>query len=485
MAVKLHASQDLASLFMAPVSDRDIFLWEFKKWRRTLWPYLLYAFALFAYFFSSSEQFWDGVWMAVPITLSTICFLVTVSVFLNLCQPILVQAISGVVNIGIILVWFLGCFLERPGFMKIVEPVTYGLNRLVPFGWLGLSGLSLMSQSMSFWWGVVALVALPALGFPALKRQLGDSYDLSAEGIDLTDGEEDSEPAGRSEGRRNVQTDLKTLTERIDHAPSGKLFQLPPFVTRGLLDRMLVAWLNPREHWLATMLLGGHVGLSGRLRFSAITIAVTSLIWWCAENFHVESLWIMGGVVGLIGWFPLLPFTSILGALNGTAGSGGASISSAAIVPVSSAELVKLDLKIMSLLTLANVPVILWLGSYVNWLLHTAYTGQTLAYCFGGLWSVLASRPIASAWSIANGTTRPTGRLARRFALSFMKWFTILFYLCLIFALAVLVNLSIPWTIGVALLQLGASIGYAAWFIRVYNRGWLSAEKYGVFEAEL
>ena len=153
------------------------------------------------------------------------------------------------------------------------------------------------------------------------------------------------------------------------------------------------------------------------------------------------------------------------------------------MLPISIGEMMRLDFKLMTMRCVVALPAAICLGPYVVWLTGFGQAKLALGYGLLAIWSLLASRPIASSWCVAGGCTRPSGRLGRRALISLMKWSVVILYLLLTVGAAVAVHYSTLWLIGMCLAQASLGVGYALWFARIYNRCWVSAETRAAFES--
>lgn len=168
----LYASNDLAPLLLAPVADRDIFGWEWRKWLRGIWPNLVSAYALLSTLLLLQERSSAAFWLALPLTLATAGFALTAAPWLILfnkqsagCLGLLTYGVLFLVLIG-------GEHLKSETLRRFVEEAAFWLNRALPFGWTCLAGIELIRQPASWWWGIVLAVGSCFVWLPGLKQRL-------------------------------------------------------------------------------------------------------------------------------------------------------------------------------------------------------------------------------------------------------------------------------------------------------------------------
>jgi len=405
LLASLYGSRDLPALFLLPVAEPTIFLWELQRfYRGALWSFLDLFAGYFALAFLSHLSV--AKWFAViPVSIMT---WMEVLALAAACVAYLPKLPYQLVSAGLMLTLF-ALFLARNfvgnAVIALIDICAPSLNLLLPTGW-SVSLFQVMFPEgrwvfLGFLVPVGATICTLRLSIDRLRDNYGFKEPVMPEHPDQVPGEVG---ANRLEETSGPDRPLRVGPTAIAEIVQSRQFLAPPsWPEAGWFERWLWRWFSPRERALAEFAFPNGLSIAAPWRKIFRNLLVTVLGAVAAGIIGpVAEYWVVG--VGLFVTV-CLALASVLttGRAFQLVVNSGVNIPLYAGYAIGFRELGSLLLKC----SLVQTPLLISFGAissiFVFYLLHWSIIAGAL-FGLKAATLILASRFIFLTFSFSSGT---------------------------------------------------------------------------------
>lgn len=394
LSKSLYRSGDLAFFMHVPVSDREFFDFEWKKFLRSAMLFTFYAFLALGYvsvIAISGPLRWPA---ALAATLLQTLVVVTLVVLIELLFPSAPQARFGIV---FYLLTFTSFFLPTLWIAALKSLLVPLPTAWVPYMFeQGL--LQHDAKSLYLLFPVVALVASLPLGLKRFRDsypRAGIVYPLAATFVP-------------EEVYSETSVDWAAVGSAPVSKPSPELSNLAPVVlpklnwqNYGWIERVVGRWISPSQHATADFLVGGILGAwTGRWKLALKIAGGGILALLVLRELPIWLAVLAGGVASLLA----LPIVG--GDWQGMqmrSAAGIHVIPMYALFPLSYRDVSRVIAKVNLIRFAAWAPFFLIYASALGWRLGSATAGATLGLQIFII--VLSLQPLMIAGRFSYGTT--------------------------------------------------------------------------------
>ena len=269
---QLYAAPDLAALVMLPISEQEIFRWEFQKMiRRSVWSLLdlSIAFAgLGVYYHFSAVQY------ALLLLISVIVWIMVVALavfgaafFPRLPYRIITLALFAILWFCVLNDWF------RAEMVALLDAYGRPLSILLPTGW-AVSLFNLLTPPIDWFYlllvaPVAVIIGSVRISIARLRRDYSFHEPMVPEAPDILPTSE-AEVAAAVPGSARI--DIEELIA------SRRFLAATQWQQRGWLEKILWKWLSERERVLVEFAFANGIEIQKPWRKILITMVVASLL---------------------------------------------------------------------------------------------------------------------------------------------------------------------------------------------------------------
>jgi hypothetical protein len=463
----LYRPPDFHAVFNLPLTDSDIFQWEWQKAVKNaafyIFDYVL-GYAIIATYEQFGWQGWLGL-MALSVLQWALVFGTSVLLMVHIPKfPF--GAVAGF-SLLVVFAFWIGHTVVSPFVFSLVEKASALPYWIVPTGWT----VFIIKQFISHQWALGSAMLVPVillgLAFRRARKRLRSAYVFSE--IEHPAPEQMQVPMYVDEDAAEYHLSEKPIgvTQIEDNIRVGLFVKSFSWEKRPLLHRALGHLLSAREKVLAEIFLPKNQNWQAIWKKCALVVLGLAIAFQFSRLFN-PSLFRLGFAgVGFFTVLALVPIGNPLAMAFTPYFVGGTNIPLYAGFPIGYQEISRLIMKITVVRWLAAIPLMLVLGLLSSGVYQISYSRGGV-FTAKLLWLILAAQPflIVCRFSATSNDTQARGIRSKILTLGM-----ILVGITFLVASAIMLfSRSAPLNISMGLLAPGISFAFHQFYKWLFNR---------------